>query len=222
MPIPPHQGMGCFAKGCLVIVIAGTLLICALGVGAWFVYGRAVTRFTSPQPADVRIENISDVDLRSAEEKVNRLEQASANNQETTVEFTGGELNALIARGPLFAEANGRARVAIADSTLTLELSVPLDQTLLPKLKGRWFNGTANVAFSFSDEEFLFELKSGEANGRPLPEEFFIGFAPALNRTVNESFRREIEKNNQATVFWQHVKTITLNGDKLVVTTQRR
>jgi hypothetical protein len=220
-PLPPQEGTGCFAKGCLVVVIVGILLIGAFGVGAWFLFGRAVSVFTSPQPADVRIEQVADVDLRNAEQKLNRLGQAAADNQEATIEFTANELNAMIAREPLFAELNNHARVAIADSTLTLEVSAPLEQMRLPKLQGRWFNGTARVGFSFGNDEFLFELKSGEANGRPLPQKFFIGVAPTFNRSLNQAFHKELEKNNQAAIFWKHIKIITLNGDKLVVVTQR-
>ena len=213
--------MGCFAVGCLVVIAAVAFVVVVGGVGAWFFYGKAVTMFTSPQPTDVRIENVSDVDLRNAETKLNQLGQATANNQETAVEFSAAELNAMIAREPLFAELNNRVRVAIADSILTLEVSAPLGQTLLPKLKGRWFNGTARVGFSFGNDEFLFELKSGDANGHALPQEFFIGFAPTFNRSLNEAFHQEIQKNDQAAIFWRHIKTVAVNGDKLVVTTQR-
>ena len=214
--------MGCFAKGCLVVVVVGALLVGVCGVGVWFFYGRTVTTFTSPQPTDVRIENVSDADLRSAEDKLNRLGQATANNREMTVELTANELNAMIAREPLFAELNNHVRVAITDSILTLEVSAPLGQTALPKLKGRWFNGTARVSFSFGNEEFLFELKSGEANGHRLPQEFFIGFAPTFNSSFNKAFHKELEKNDQAAIFWNHIKNISVNGDKLVVTTWQR
>lgn len=213
--------MGCFAKGCLVVLIAGALLIGVGGIGIWLFYGKAVAVFTSPQPTDVHIENVSDADLRNAETKLNTLGQAAASNQEITVEFTAGELNAMIAREPLFVELSNRARVSIADSLMTVEMSVPLDQTALPKLGGRWFNGTARFGFTFTNDEFAFELKSGEANGHSLPQEFFVGFAPIFNRSFNDGFRREVEKNNQAAIFWQHIKTIAVDRDKLVVVTQR-
>lgn len=219
--LPPKQGMGCFAAGCLIVIAALAFLVVVGGIGAWFFYGKAITMFTSPQSTDVRIENVSDVDLRNAENKLNLLGQAAAGNQETSVEFSAAELNAMIAREPLFAELNSRARVAIADSLMTVEMSVPLDQTMLPKLRGRWFNGTARFGFTFSSDEFAFELKSGEANGHALPQEFFIGFVPSFNRSFNEGFRREVEKNDQAAIFWRHVKTIAVDRDKLVVTTQR-
>lgn len=213
--------MGCFAAGCLIVIAVIAFFIVVGGIGAWVFYGKAVTMFTSPQATDVRIENVSDVDLRNAETKLNRLGQAANSNQETSVEFTAAELNAMIAREPLFAELSNRARIAIADSLMTVEMSVPLDQTTLPKLRGRWFNGTARFGFTFTNDEFAFELKSGEANGHSLPQEFFIGFSPTFNRSFNEGFRREVEKNNQAAIFWRHIKTIATDRDKLVVTTQK-
>lgn len=219
--LPPKQGMGCFAVGCLVVVIVAAFFIAVAGIGAWIFYGKAVTMFTSPQPTDVRIENVSDAELQNAEQKLNLLGQAAANNQETTVEFTAAELNAMIAREPLFTDLNNRVRVAMADSIMTVETSVPLNTVSLPKLKAHWFNGTARFGFSFNLGEFDFELKSAEANGHSFPEEFFTGFTPALNRSFNDSFRREIAKNTQSANFWKHIKTIAVNQDKLVVSTQR-
>ena len=219
--LPPKQGMGCFAVGCLVVVILIAFLIAVGGIGAWLFYGRAVTMFTSPQATDVRIENVSDVDLQNAEQILNLLGQATANNQETKVEFTAAEMNAMIAREPLFADLNNRLRVSMADSTMTVETSVPLDSVSLPKLKAHWFNGTARFGFTFNLGEFDFEPKSMEANGHSFPEEFFTGFTPTLNHAFNDSFRREVQKNTQAANFWKHIKTVTVDQDKLVVTTQR-
>lgn len=213
--------MGCFAGGCLLILAILAFIVVVGGIGAWFFYGKAVAMFTSPQSANVRIENVSDSELQNAENKLNLLGQATANNEETTVEFSAAELNAMIAREPLFADLNNRARVAIADSLMTVEMSVPLDQTKLRKLRGRWFNGTARFGFTFNDDAFAFELKSGEANGQALPQEFFIGFMPTFNRSFNEGFKNEVAKNDQAANFWRHIKTIAIDRDKLVVSTKR-
>ena len=219
--LPPQPGMGCIAKGCLFVLIVGALLIGVLGVSGWFLYGRAITMFTAPQSADVRIANESDVDLRSAEEKLNRLGQAAAGNEETTIQFTATELNAMIAREPLFADLNNRARVAIADSVMTVETSVPLSVARLPRLRDRWLNGTVRFRFTFAREEFVFDPKSAVANGRAFPEEFLTTFALPFNRSFNDGFRRELERNAQAATFWKHIKSIALERDKLVVVTQQ-
>src|SRR5258708_33680789 len=86
--LPARRGMGCFAAGCLIVIALIAFVIVVGGIGAWVFYGKAVTIFTSPQPIDVRIENVSDADLRNAETKLNQLGQATNSNEETSVEFT--------------------------------------------------------------------------------------------------------------------------------------
>jgi hypothetical protein len=219
-PLPRQKGAGCFAKGCLIIVIAGIVLLGLGAIGTWFLYGKAIA-FTASEPADIRIEQPADADLRAAEQKLNRLRQAIANNEETRVEFTGPDVNTLIARDPGFVGMKNRVRVAIADSVMTLELSAPLHSVPLPKLKGRWFNGTARLGFSFVLGQFVFDPRSAEANGHVLPAEFFAGFTQLFNRSLNDSFRQSLEKNEQQATFWKRIKTINLDGDKLVIVTQR-
>jgi len=62
--LPTRQGMGCF-RGRLSYRYRADC-VCYRGRRDWRLvfYGKAVTIFTSPQPIDVRIENVSDVDLR--------------------------------------------------------------------------------------------------------------------------------------------------------------
>jgi hypothetical protein len=37
---------------------------------------------------------------------------------------------------------------------------------------------------------------------------------------MNEEFQKEFRKNNRENEFWNHVKSISLQGDKLVITTK--
>ena len=62
-----------------------------------------------------------------------RLRTAIADNKETTVEFTGADLNALFARDPDFEDLRGRVRIEIADSTMTIAVSAPLSSIPLPE-----------------------------------------------------------------------------------------
>jgi hypothetical protein len=223
-PSPPPlvpKGRSCFATGCLSIAIAVILLVAIIGGGGWYLYGKAVSRFTSPQPVDIGIIQPTTADFRAAEEKLDRLRQATANNQEIVVEFTAVDFNTLIARNPNFIGIRNRARIAISDSVISVELSAPLNPRALPKLKGRWFNGTARFGFGLVLGQFVFDPKSAEADGHELPQQFLAAFAPSFNKSFNESFQRELNKNEQGRIFWSRVKTIGVEGDKLVVTTQR-
>lgn len=211
--------MGCFAKGCLTILIVGFLLLaCVLG-GCWYVYVKTVDNLTSPAPADVQVQPPSESQFQTAETSMNRVREAVANNKETTVEFTAADLNALFARDPAFSDWRGRIRIEIADSTMTIALSAPLSSIPLPRVKKRWFNGTARFSFTYDAGTFSFDIKSAEAGGHHVPDIFLSESSiSSFSDSMNRSFRDEVKDNGSD--FWDHVKKMSLEGDKLVVTTQ--
>ena len=215
--------MGCFAKGCLTVLIVGFLFFAALLGGAWYFYSRTVANLTSSAPLDVRIEQPSEAQFQAAESTRTRLDEAVARNAETTVEFTSADLNALLARDADFEEFRGRARVDIADSMMTIALSVPLDSVPMRKLRKRWFNGTARFGFTYSSGEFEVDLESLEAGQHRLPRQFLSSyFMDLFNDVVNEVFEEDLRNGNRDREFWSRVKTISLQGDKLIVTTKAK
>jgi hypothetical protein len=213
--------MGCFAKGCLTLLIVGFLLIgCVIG-GSWYLYVRMVDNLTSPVPADVLVEAPSETQFQAAESKLTALRTASDKNEATTVEFTSADLNALIARDPDFSDWRGHVRIEIADSTMTIALSAPLSSIPLPRVKKRWFNGTARFSFTYESGAFSFDVKSAEAGGHHLPDMFLSSSALAsFNESMNENFRNGLKDNDRNSEFWDNVKKMSLAGDKLVVTTE--
>lgn len=212
--------MGCFAKGCLTVLIIGFILI-AGGIGiTWYVYVKTVNNLTSPAPADVQVAPPSESQYQAAESSMERLRTATASNKETTVEFTGADLNALFARDPDFEDLRGRVRIEIADSTMTVALSAPLSSIPLPKMKRRWFNGTARFSFTYDDGTFSFDIKSAEAGGHQVPDIFLSSFDSSFDESMNRNFLNELKGNDHDSEFWDHVKTMRLVGDKLVVTTK--
>jgi hypothetical protein len=215
--------MGCFARGCLTILILGGLLIVGAIGSAWFIYHKAVNNLTSTTPADVRTERPTEDQFQTAENSMARLKGAIANNEETTVEFTSADLNALLARDQDFKELRGRARIDMADSMITIALSVPLDSIRWRRLKRRWFNGTARFGFSYSAGQFRIDLESLEAGGHRLPGKFLSGtIMNSFNDGLNESFQERLQDHEAEENSWRHVKSVSISGDKLVVTTQAR
>jgi hypothetical protein len=218
---PAPQGIGCFAKGCLTLLIVGFILIAGIIGGGWYLYVKTVDNLTSPVPADVQIEPPSESQFQSAENSMAHLRKAIANNKETTVEFTAADLNALFARDLDFKEWRGRTRIEIADSTMTIALSASVNSIRLPRMKKRWFNGTARFSFTYESGTFSFDIKSAEAGGHHVPGVFLSSSAiSSFNESMNRSFRDELRNNDRGSEFWNHVKTMSLEGDKLVVTTQ--
>ncbi len=212
--------MGCFAKGCLTVLIVGFLCLALVGVGGWYFYKKTFNNITSTAPAEVRAEPATLAQTKSADESATRLDEAIAKNQDTTVEFTGPELNYLLSRQSDLSWLRGRSRIEIADSTMTVALSAPLSSLPWPGLKGRWFNGTLRFSMSYSSGGFQLDIKSVEANGHEFPNSFLSSFNSSFNESMNEEFQKELRKNNRENEFWNHVKSISLQGDKLVITTK--
>ena len=105
-------------------------------------------------------------------ENAARLDEAITRNQETTIEFTGPELNHLLSRQSDLSWLRGRSRIEIADSTMTVALSAPLSALPWPGLKDRWFNGTLRFSMTYGSGTFQLEIISAEANGNEFPNSF--------------------------------------------------
>ena len=217
---PPRQGIGCFAKGCLTVLVLGFLFIAVVGGGCWDFYKRTFNNLTSTGPADVRAETPTPAQTKSAENSLAQVHEAMARNQETTLEFTGPELNHLLASNSDLSWLRGRSRIDIADSTMTVALSAPLDALTWPGLKGRWFNGTVRFSMTYGSGTFQLEIISAEANGNEFPTAFLSAFNSGFNESMNEAFQKELARNEQGSEFWNRVKSISLRGDKLVITTK--
>src|SRR3954469_10430651 len=181
---PPRSGMGCFAKGCLTVLILGFLCLAVVGVGGWFFYKKTFQNLTSTAPADVRVEPPTQAQIKTAEESQTRLEEAIRRNQETTVEFTGPEINLLLQRNSDWDFLKGRTRIDIADSVMTVALSAPLDRLPWPGLKGRYFNGTLRFTMTYVSDQFEIAIISAEANGNEFPSSLLSSFNSSFNDSM--------------------------------------
>ena len=209
--------MGCFAKGCLTLIIAAAALVVVCLFGGWFVLTRYADKFTATQPSMVQVRQPMPEEVQAAQAKWEAVRSAVRNNRETTVEFTADDLNALIANDPDFRRAHGRVRVAIADSIVSLDLSAPLDSVKWTRLRGRWFNGNIRFGMSYVDDDFFFELKSAEANGRQIPRFVFSSnFVRSFSRSFTKSFRPRRERDE----WLKHIRTISVQDDKVILTTR--
>jgi hypothetical protein len=216
---PPPARSGCFGKGCLGLFIAAFLLLFLVIGGGWFACNYLIRTFTETEARNVQIDQVSPGQMQLAEAKMNTLLSAIKNRQETIVAFTAADLNALIANDPGFSGVRGRAHFAIDNSNVSLVLSAPLNSMSLKLLKSHWFNGRIHFGVSYVDDEFTFDIKSAEANGHRVPRALFSPeFSRSFNRSFNESFHRQ--SRGRRDDFWHHLKMISVQDDKLVVTTR--
>jgi len=139
----------------------------ALLIGVtWWGGTKVIADYTSPQGIPLGETPPSGEDYEIANAKFATLQDALLRQQPVTVELTGADVNALIARHPSFVGASGKCRVGIAESLVTLELSLPLDGINWPQVKDRWLNASMEVGLDFQEDQFAVSVRSMSANGR--------------------------------------------------------
>ena len=123
---PPKRGMGCFGKGCLILIILGILLV-VVGVGGSFLAVRHVylsdkpapiaeatasteTSAATPGETSVATPSEKSVEVR---ERLDTMKQAARAHEQTDVELTAADINALIAANR---KSRGTASVGINDT----------------------------------------------------------------------------------------------------------
>lgn len=221
LPPPPSNSSSCLIRGCLILVAAIVLMVVVLGVGGVYLYRRGLDHFTSPRAVDVQVTPPTQAESQNARANFERLRRAVVNNQEQTVVFTANELNAIVAEQSEFAGARGRVRFAMADSIMTLDLSVPIDSVPLVGMKERWFNGSARFRLNFSADQFDVVPLELNANEWSLPKWLFSSnFAEAFSRSFTRSFHDALQSNREGSAFWRRIKSVKVEGDKLIVSTQ--
>ena len=218
-PPPVPRGIGCFAKGCLTLVVIVVVLGIVMIGGGLFVVNRGINMFTANAPVQIQMRSATPTELQLAKAKLDSLRSAIRNRAETTIEFTADDINALLQNEPEFRGARNHSRVGIADSIVSLDLSAPLDSAQWSRLKRRWFNGNIQFGFSYVDDNFNFDVRSAEANGYQFPR-VLLKLMQSFNRSLNDSFRRESARHGDATDLWRNIRMATVQNDKLVVTTR--
>jgi hypothetical protein len=212
--------MGCFAKGCLTILILGFLFLAAVGGSCWYIYHKLATNnLISDAPAAVPLEQPSDTQYRAAEDSLARVKNTTASAREVTVAFTAADLNALLAKDPDFRDLEGHARIDIQNSAMTITLSVPLDSMQWSSMKGHWFNGTIRFRGGYEDGELRIKIESARGGDYEIPGFILSSANSAINKALREN-TDDWQKDDFGEEFWKHIKSIKLEGDKLVVTTK--
>jgi hypothetical protein len=157
---PPKRGMGCFAKGCLILIALGILLVVVGVGGTWGL--RQI--YLSDKPAPIPEASAPSEPSAAApgetssttpsgtsavvRERLNTMKKAARSHEQTDVEFTAADINAMIAANR---KSRGTAFVRIDDNVMQAQFSIPLDRFDVPfrnafGLGDRYLNATVSIA----------------------------------------------------------------------------
>jgi len=195
---PPKRGMGCFGKGCLILIVLAILLV-VVGVGGTYwslrhVYlsdkpapipDTAPTETSAATPGETSVATPSE---KSAEvrERLDTMKNAARAHEATDVELTAADINALIAANR---KSRGTASVGINDTVLQAQFSVPLERLDVPfrnafGLSDRYLNATVTIVAPPGTNASSVQLSEVTLNGHTIPAGLLDWGLPGVGRSL--------------------------------------
>jgi hypothetical protein len=157
---PPKRGMGCFAKGCLILIACAVLFV-VVGVGGSFWSLRHVylsdkpapipetspPSETGPVPPGATSVSTPSETSAAVRERLDTMKQAARAHERTEVELTAADIDALIAANR---KSRGTVSVGIDGNVLEAQVSIPLKTLDVPfrnafGLADRYLNATVTI-----------------------------------------------------------------------------
>jgi hypothetical protein len=173
---PPRKGLGCFARGCLILVVFGIVLAIACVAGLYWgfqrhsaivhaIYWLAKTHSIAKAPAPVPEFAASEEQIQRGQERWRDFEQKIRAGQQVETELTADDVNSLIAANR---DRRWKAFVSMEDTRLRLQTSVPLGEFL-----GRsgYFNGDIMIQLNGAQSLENPQLNRIVVNSEPVPRD---------------------------------------------------
>src|SRR5438128_1487399 len=139
-PPPPQARMGCFAKGCLILIAFFVLLGLAFIGGTFFAVRYLRTAYFPTMHVQLPATAATEQEQQLVRARWDSFEKAARTHQPARIEMTADDLNALIASEP---KLRGKAYVSIDKNVGRLQVSIPLDAVRW--LRGHYINAECAV-----------------------------------------------------------------------------
>jgi hypothetical protein len=165
-PPPPQKGMGCFAKGCLILVIFFVLLLLAFIGGGFLAMRYLRTEYFPKTGIELPTATPAEQEEQAVRARWQTFDTHARAHEPARIELSADDVNALIASEP---QLRGKAHVSIEDNVARLQISIPLDTVWW--LHGHYMNGECTVQSSVSGHPGDVRLTSVIVNGRPVADE---------------------------------------------------
>ena len=172
---PPRRGLGCFARGCLILGVFAVVLAIACLAGMYWgfhrnsavihgLYWLAKAQAIGQTPVPIPQFTASDAQIQSVHERCEDFEQKTRAGQPAELELTADEVNTLITTNQ---DVRGKIFVSIDGDRLRCQASVPLGEFI-----GRssyYFNGDITAQPQGAEALENPKLEGITVNGEPVP-----------------------------------------------------
>jgi hypothetical protein len=179
-PPPKRDGLGCFGKSCLAIVIIGLLFLLVLGIGSYSFFSRG------SKPAPLPVEDLAPEALSSVRQRVEQFQSnaplpspspvetvepgetpaptPAAQSAERQLVVSAAEINGMISANP---KSRGHAYVTLNGHTATVQISIPSDK--VPNFPRGYLNGSFAITTDGPTPISALQVSKIQANGFPVP-----------------------------------------------------
>ncbi len=205
------KGPGCFLWGCIIaaiLVVGGTTAIIGSG---YYVFAKLRDNYTETQPMALPQVSLSKEEREAVKDRFEDFRNAVDNG--TAVDpfiLSEDEINTLIAESDPDEPLKDSLRVQIEDDLLKGQVSIPLDDIPLPGLKGRYFNGTADLRASLKDGKLEVYIENAEVRGEPLPKS-------VMDELRRENLTAEALKDPEARKTLEKIESIEIRDGKVII-----
>ena len=174
---PTKKGLGCFARGCLILAFFGIVLALACFAGFYWggyqhsaivhaIYWLGKTRSIGEAPAAVPEFAASDEQIQAVQQRWRDFEHKTRAVQPAEIELTADDLNSSIAANRYL---RGKIYVSIDGNRLRLQASIPLAEYV--GRSGYYFNGDIAIQSDAVASLANPRIESITINGQPLPRD---------------------------------------------------
>ena len=203
-PPPNQRGLGCFAKGCLILLVFGILLCLSFIAGTYYASRFVRADYLSGAHERLPISQASVDEEQAIRGRWDAFEKAARAHQPARIELTADDINALIASD---SQLRGDAYVTIDGNTAQLKVSIPIVRNWW--VKGHYINASCSIQSASSGKPEDARITSIIVNGRPVGEEFLSWQYGAW------SFKRYVDKWTGET----NLKTFEIADGKVILET---
>lgn len=199
----------CLLAGCLTVVVLGVLAVVALFITFKVVTNRALKQYTDTAPAELPPLQVTADDIAATQQRWDDFFADLAKGGEIRpMALTAREVNALLARHA--AQLTNFVRVMIEGDHLRAQVSVPLDQTRMSVLQGRYLNG--DITLKLAVEGGLLQVRPEQllVRGQPLP-----GFL--MQHLRRQNWADNAMNNPDLLAIVQELETVTVTNGTLVI-----
>ncbi|MFO0910658.1 MAG: hypothetical protein U0794_20310 [Isosphaeraceae bacterium] len=206
---PPQKSRGCFFYGCIAaLIVAGLgllLVIAAVGV-VWYYANRLIQDYTDTTPSALPTLTVTEEQRKSASERWDAFRKAIDEGKEAELVLTADDVNILIEKEP---SLKGKVFCKINGEEVSGQISIPLGETGIPGLGGRYLNGSATFTAEIDDDgELDIRAREIEVKGKKLPPD-------VKAQLGGENLAKEFVKNPDNRRLVRKIKSIKIHDDKV-------